>query len=242
MSSGPPVVSFDAFPNEQVKIVGSLEELIATPWSGNTNALCWRRRLIGDFGEVARAVNTTGDSIVTLDEAFLRRLPLSRAGQRAVDLMLRDLVALQERNLLPELNWIRAYPREEEPGPIPLDVYSFHADSATIETDTFLCTYFGRPSEAVRNDEIYRYSDRSEIRSALLTEFAGPDDSEFQRYLREVGYDLHYGVLPGARPFSFGVGNLWRIATDNPASPVPPCIHRAPATHADDPPRLLLIS
>ena len=36
--------------------------------------------------------------------------------------------------------------------------------------------------------------------------------------------------------------NLWRIATDHPGCPVPPCIHRAPATLPGASPRLLLIS
>ena len=59
--------------------------------------------------------------------------------------------------------------------------------------------------------------------------------------LRDACYDLHYAPTPGAQPFSCGIGHLWRIAVDWPGSPVPPCIHRAPDTHPEDPPRLLLI-
>jgi hypothetical protein len=156
--------------------------------------------------------------------------------------MMKDLQALRDRDLLPELNCIHAYPREEEPGVVPLDVYSFHADSATAETDTYLCTYSGAASEAVRNDEAFRFVDRPNVRGALLAEFGGTDDAAFRDYLHDAGYGLHYGTLPGARPFSFGVGHLWRIATDYPGSPVPPCIHRAPTTTRGDLPRLLLIS
>ena len=39
-------------------------------------------------------------------------------------------------------------------------------------------------------------------------------------YLAENCYDLHYAPVPQARPFTFGVGNLWRIAVDFPGSPV----------------------
>jgi hypothetical protein len=46
----------------------------------------------------------------------------------------------------------------------------------------------------------------------------------------------------GARPYSFGTGNMWRIAIAWPGCPVPPCIHRAPESVAGAPPRLLLIS
>ena len=49
-------------------------------------------------------------------------------------------------------------------------------------------------------------------------------------------------ALPGARPWSFGVGHLWKIACLYDGSPVPPCVHRAPPTIPGQPPRLLLIS
>jgi hypothetical protein len=48
--------------------------------------------------------------------------------------------------------------------------------------------------------------------------------------------------LPRARPFSMGIGHLWRVAVQFPGSAVPACIHRAPPTRPGDPPRLLLIS
>jgi hypothetical protein len=48
--------------------------------------------------------------------------------------------------------------------------------------------------------------------------------------------------VANAQPFSFGLGNLWRIAVDYPGNPVPPCIHRAPTTRPEQRARLLLIS
>jgi hypothetical protein len=35
-----------------VRVVGSFEELITTPFRDGVNALCWPRTLDGDFGEV----------------------------------------------------------------------------------------------------------------------------------------------------------------------------------------------
>ena len=67
------------------------------------------------------------------------------------------------------------------------------------------------------------------------------DDAGFRAHLHENCYDLHYAPAASARPWSFGTGNLWRIAVDWPGSPVPPCIHRAPVTLSGQP-RLLLIS
>ena len=125
---------------------------------------------------------------------------------------------------------------------MPTDVFSFHADSATVEADTYLCTYHGSPSEGLRNDEAQRRVDIPATRAELLKRFGGNDDDAFREYLKENCYDLHYAPIPSARPFSFGLGNLWRIATDYPGCPVPPCIHRAPATLPGESPRLLLIS
>lgn len=107
---------------------------------------------------------------------------------------------------------------------------------------TWLCTYHGAPSEGVRNEDAQRRVDLPAIRAAPLRDFGREDDAAFREYLRERCYDLHYAALPHAQPFTFGVGNLWRIAIDTPGSAVRPCIHRAPLTRPGDPARLLLIS
>jgi len=60
--------------------------------------------------------------------------------------------------------------------------------------------------------------------------------------LADYCYDLHYAPIPQAQPFSFGLGNLWKIAVDYPGCPVPPCIHRAPESLPGSPPRLLLLA
>ena len=115
-------------------------------------------------------------------------------------------------------------------------------DSAPIEAATWLCTYYGPVSEGLRNEDARRRVDDPATRAALLHEYGGPDDAGFREYLREHHYDLHYAPLPGARPFSFGLGHLWRIAVDWPGSAVPPCIHRAPPARPAQSSRLLLIS
>lgn len=235
-SNGPP-----GYP--RVRRVQSFHELVTTPFAGGVNALCWERTLPGDFNEIVALLGVgDGEAIVTLDDARLRALPVSAAGRTAVDVLLEDLRLLRERDLDPALNCIHGYPRDEDPGPVATDVFSFHADSAPIPADTWLCTYHGAPSEGLRNDEAQRRVDIPATRADLLQRFGGKDDDDFRTYLNENCYDLHYAPVPSAQPFSFGVGNLWRIATDYPGSPVPPCIHRAPATLPGQPPRLLLIS
>jgi hypothetical protein len=225
----------------RLKTVGSFSELVATPFAEGVNALCWPRLLPGDFAEVVERLGG-GEGIVALDEARLRGLTLSAAGQVAVETMLEDWRRLQAHGFAPELNCIYGYPRDEEPEVVATDVYSFHADSAPVESETWLCTYYGPPSEGLRNDEARQRVEVPETRAELRQLFAAADDDEFRELLREHCYDLHYAPLPLARPFSFGIGHLWRIAVDWPGSAVPPCIHRAPETRPGDPPRLLLIS
>lgn len=225
----------------RIQRVKSFQELITTRFTNGVNALCWERAVPGDFSEVVKQLGVSED-ITTLDEARLLALPVSTAGRIAIDQLLKDHRLLREHDLDPVLNCIQGYPREEDPGIVPTDVYSFHTDSATVETDTWLCTYHGPASEGLRNDEAQRRVDIPATRAELLKLFGGDDNNEFREYLKENCYDLHYAPAPSARPFSFGIGNLWRIAVDFPGSPVPPCIHRAPATLPGEPPRLLLIS
>ncbi len=225
----------------RIRLVNSFAELIAARFEGGVNAFCWPRTLEGNFGEVVKRLGA-GDGITTLDDARLRSLPVSAAGRAAVEILLEDQRLLREHERDPVLNCIHDYPRDEDAGPVPTDVFSFHADSAPVEADTWLCTYHGPASEGLRNDEAIRRVDIPETRAALLEIFGGKDDDDFREYLNEHCYDLHYAPLPHARPFSFGLGNLWRIAVDWPGSPVPPSIHRAPETLPGQPPRLLLIS
>jgi len=225
----------------RIKVVGSFDELVGARLVDGVNALCWRRELPGGFEEVVERLGA-GEGIVTLDEGRLTELTVSVEGRKAIEFLLEDQRRLRERELDPVLNCIHGYPRDDEAGPVRTDVFSFHADSAPVETETWLCTYHGAASEGLRNDQARRRVDVPETRAALQELFGGEDDDDFREFLNEHCYDLHYVAVPGARPFSFGLGNLWRIAVEWPGSPVPPCIHRAPNTRPGEPSRLLLIS
>ncbi len=233
-----PSLPFPAY--SRIKVVQSFAELVATPFVDGVNALCWPRTLPGDFGEIATRL-AGGEGIVSLDEARLGSLALSAAGRDARDVLVADLQLLRARGLAPELNCIHAYPRDDDDAIVPVDVLSFHADSAPVEASTYLCTYHGPASEGLRNEDAQRRIDIPATRAALLQEYGGGDDDGFREFLRENCYDLHYAPAAGAQPYSFGLGHLWRIAIDWPGSPVPPCIHRAPAQLPGQP-RLLLIS
>jgi hypothetical protein len=225
----------------RIKLVSSFHELVSVPFADGVNAHCWQRTLPGDFGEVVYRL-AVGEGITTLDEAQLTDLTVSAAGKLAIDVLLEDQRLLREHGLDPVLDCINGYKNSAITGPVRTDVCSFHADSATVVADTYLCTYHGPSSEGLRNEEAIRRVDIPETRAELLKLFGGKDGAAFLDYLHENFYDLNYAPMPQAQPFHFGQGNLWRIALEYPGSPVPPCIHRAPDPVPGQPPRLLLIS
>ncbi len=237
-----PVLAFTLPPGyARLKVVRSFDELIGTPFADGVNAICWPRALPGDFREVVEGLGS-GEGIVTVDESCLESLLLSETGKIARDMLFADQQMLRTFDLQPNLDCVHGSLREEPEGPFHTDVHSFHIDTATVPADTYLCTYVGATSETLRNDQAQRRVDIPETRAELLRLYGGNDGGGLLEYLAEDFYDLHYTPLPQARPFSFGVGNLWRIAIEYPGSPVPPCVHRAPLTLPGHPARLLLIS
>jgi hypothetical protein len=222
-------------------MVASFQDLIATPFGGDVNALCWPRVLDGNFKDVLDRLNVEAGMTTIVDDD-LRALALTPDGERARAHLLADQALLRAHGLAPSLDCIVGYPRDEAAGPIATDVYSFHVDRAPVTADTYLCTYIGAPSEGLANAAAERRVDDAETRAALLRHYGGADDPGFQAFLAEHCYDLHYTPRPRAEPYSFGLGHLWRIAIACPDSPVLPCIHRAPMTRPGDPARLLLIS
>jgi hypothetical protein len=230
------------------KQVSDFHALLSTPFADGVNAFCWERALPGDYAEVVAKLSALrslgevggpGEGIVALEEERLRGLRLEAGGMRAVEQMIEDLKLLRDAGRDPVLNIIYGYPKDEDGGPVPTDVMSWHVDSAPVEADTWLCTYHGAPSEGLLNEHALRKVDDPKIRTQLLDLYGGADDPSFSEWVTENHYDLHYAALPGAKPYSFGQFNLWRATCDWPGSPVPPCVHRAPDTEA---PRLLLIS
>lgn len=224
--------------------VDSFAALAAVRFRAGVNAACWPRRLAGDFGQVVAALDamlaTDGDGVVRVEEAALDALALDAGGEAAVSTVRADLRALDDLGLRPELSLVRAYPRADRGAVLATDVCSWHVDRAPHELDTWLCTYHGAPSLGLPPDQARAHVDDPACRARLRAAFGGAEGEAFDDYLREHSYDLHFAPLAGARVWSFGVGNLWRIATAWPGSPVPACIHRAP----DDLPtqsRLLLI-
>lgn len=222
----------------QIHCVTNFQDLVSTPFSGEINAICWTRELIGDFSEIVKKVELNGN-ITAIEEEELRELQLTEQGQLAREILLNDLKTLEAHGASPVLNVINYYDRDDTYPFFPTDVYSFHVDRSPIPTDTFLCTYYGDSSEILPNSQGTKKILIPEIRVELEKLYDGADE-DFESFLGENFFDLHYQAQPNARPISLGLGHLWRLAVDHPESQVPPCLHRAPKEKSGQN-RLLLI-
>ncbi|MES2654343.1 MAG: hypothetical protein V4620_02080 [Bacteroidota bacterium] len=217
----------DLSPAKQtIQAVSNFQELIATPFQGDKNALCWTRELRGDFAEIVDKVTLNGN-ITELTEEDLLDMPLSEQGQLARKMLLNDMKLLKAHGASPSLNIIKCYERDDENPFFPTDVYSFHVDRSPIPTDTFLCTYYGEPSDLLPNAQAEQKVLVPEIREELRKQYGGTEEG-FELFLTEHFLDLHYQAKPNASPISLGIGHLCRLAVDHPESHVLPCIHRAP--------------
>ena len=210
----------------QIHSVTNFHDLVSTAFHDDMNAICWSRNLIGDFSEIVKKVALTGN-IMELNEEELFKLQLSEQGQLARDIILNDLKLLKAHSASPSLNVIKCYERDDNYPFFPTDVYSYHVDRSPIPTHTFLCTYYGEPSEIIPNSQAEQKVLVPEIRDELKKLYQGADD-KFDSFLAEHFFDLHYQAKSEASPINLGLGNLWRLAVDYPDSKVLPCIHRAP--------------
>ena len=210
----------------QIQSVTNFQDLVSTPFQGAINAICWTRKLRGDFSEIVQKV-ALKENIATLEEEELRELQLSEQGQLARDILLKDLEALTAHGATPILNLIKYYERDDSYPFFPTDVYSFHVDRSPVPADTLLCTYYGEASEILPNAQAQQKVLVPEIREELKKLYNGAEEG-FESFLKEYFFDLHYQAIPEARPVNLGLGHLWRLAIDYPESPVLPCVHRAP--------------
>lgn len=224
--------------HHQVGMVSSFSELVNTHFQGTVNAVCWHRNLVGDFKEIVTKLQLK-DDITEVSGEDLLALELSEEGSMAREIILNDLQLLTDFGASPVLNLLKCYERDEELGFISTDVYSYHVDRSPVGTDTFLCTYHGTASDIIPNDQVEQKILIPEIREQLRKLHDGTEE-EFEDFLKEYFFDLHYQPKPDAEPVNLGVGHLWRIAVDHPDQKALPCVHRAPVEN-DGEYRLLLI-
>ena len=224
--------------SNQIGVVTTFSELVQTNFKGEMNALCWYRNLNGDFNEIVTKLSLK-ENITEVFPEDLIALQLSEKGNTARQIILNDLQLLADFGASPSLNLLKCYERDDEFDFISTDVYSFHVDRSPIATDTFLCTYHGAASDIVSNSQAEQKILIPEIR-AKLKELHDGVEEEFEDFLKENYFDLHYQLHPDAAPVNLGLGHLWRLAVDHPKQEVQPCIHRAPIENEGEY-RLLLI-
>jgi hypothetical protein len=217
--------------------VCTFEDLVSTPFQGNINAISWSREIEGDFEEIVDAFEFD-ENMIELDPDELRNLSLSEAGDKARTTLIQDYELFQNQGASPVLNIIKHYDEDDSFPFFPTDVYSYHVDRSPIATDTILCTYFGSTSELIPNEHAIQKITIPEIRKELTTLFKGKP-TEFESFLTDHFFDLHYKSKPNNLPIQAETGHIWRLAVDHPSSKVLPCVHRAPKENGKK--RLLLI-
>ncbi|WP_313090559.1 DUF1826 domain-containing protein [Chryseobacterium flavum] len=222
----------------QIGVVSTFSELINTDFQDAVNAICWYRDLRGDFKEIVSKLQLK-DDITEIYSEDLLSLQLSEKGNLAREIILHDLQLLTDFGASPSLNLLKCYERDEELDFISADVYSYHVDRSPIGTDTFLCTYHGAASDIIPNEQVDQKILIPEIREKLKELHDGTEE-EFESFLKDCFFDLHYQAKPNAEPVNLGLGHLWRLAVDHPEQKVLPCVHRAPV-EKDGEYRLLLI-
>jgi hypothetical protein len=210
---------------------------VSTPFEGKINALSWKREIEGDYEEIINTFEFK-ENIIEIDPTDLNNLTLSEAGIIARNTILNDYELLQNQGASPVLNIIKYYEEDTSFPFFPTDVYSYHVDRSPVATDTFLCTYFGSPSELIPNEQAIQKITIPEIREKLISLF-DCETTEFETFLSEHFFDLHYATKPNTQPIKAETGHIWRLAVDHPSSKVLPCVHRAPKENGKK--RLLLI-
>ena len=208
----------------QILTVSNFNDLVSTPFKGEINAIAWKRNLVGDFSEIVNKIEFD-ENMMEIELEDLEELNLSEQGQLAREILLNDFNLLKEHGASPTLNIIKYYERDDSF--FPTDVYSYHVDRSPIATDTFLCTYHGESSDIIPNSQGVQKMLVPEIREELKKLHHGSAE-DFESFLVENFFDLHYQALPNAQPINLGIGQMWRLACDHPESLVPPCLHRAP--------------
>lgn len=224
--------------HKHIGVVSSFSELISTNFQGAMNAVCWNRNLNGDFKEIVSKLQLK-ENITEVSVEDLMALQLSEEGNAAREIILSDVRQLTDFGASPSLNLLKSYERDEEFDFISTDVYSYHVDRSPVGTQTFLCTYHGAASDILPNDQATQKILIPEIREKLKELHDGPE-AEFDMFLKDCFFDLHYQPKPNAQPINLGSGHLWKLAVDHPGQQVLPCVHRAPVENEGEW-RLLLI-
>lgn len=169
--------------NPQIRVVSTFSELVDTNFQGDMNALCWYRRLVGDFKEIVTKLHLK-ENVTEVSVEDLLALQLLQKGCFARDIILKDIQLLNEFGALPSLNLLKNYERDDLLDFISTDVYSYHVDRSPIETDTFLCTYYGPASDILPNNQVEQKILIPEIREKLK-ELHDDSEDDFEKFLEE---------------------------------------------------------
>jgi len=78
----------------QIQYVTNFQDFVSTSFHGKINAICWDRKLVGDFSEIVKQLEFH-ENITELHPNDLLELQLSEQGQLAREILLKDLKTLK---------------------------------------------------------------------------------------------------------------------------------------------------
>ena len=73
----------------QIQYVTNFQDFVSTSFHGKINAICWNRKLVGDFSEIVDQLKGK-EYLENIDEEELNRLNLSEQGKLARHRLLED--------------------------------------------------------------------------------------------------------------------------------------------------------
>src|SRR4051812_2207389 len=96
-----------------IGMVSNFAALVHTDFKGSLNALCWDRKLEGDFSAIVTQLQLQ-DNITEVFPEDLLALQLSEQGSIARAIILNDLQLLADFGASPSLNLLKCYDRDAE--------------------------------------------------------------------------------------------------------------------------------
>lgn len=195
-----------------VKVVSDLASVLTEPFGERANVVLCRRHISGDFNALAKRYSARflEKASETISPSLLSSLKVTPDEKLAARAILQDMAEIRRAGFDQELRLIQPQGYRKS-----IMVHRPHVDYGALSGRVLACY------------------------SGVGTEGYVPDDCTVN--IRNIlEQDQGVSIKPGARPFRFSLGDIWRQAVvGSPA--VQPFVHYAPVDQKAGP-RLLLVA
>ena len=219
--------------------------------SGKTNVILHRRKLRGDFN--ALAAHLAGNKKVTIDRS-LRREDVVKAEKELkgkakkaaqeiladIDMLAREGYHSTKLRLIGDEGYRMDHGYDLKKGS---GVSLFHFDGGQPLKGRVLTAYAGATTQGIAPEDCIRFVDIPKFQQDLIGRFGQDhvDPKELAALMKRSIADIRL-PKPGAIPYAFSVGDIFRHAVRDNKAGVTPHLHRAPPMTTGAKPRLLLVA